>query len=162
MWKPLPLLSPPQVTVLNFKPLNLSVTLQRINSAIESYATGTTCLILLLPLPPLFTSRKHFALHISKRHWLSTDTINWHCYRFTYFSIVMLSVLISHHTIADAMVWCEIYCDQYCTATLYSATYSARGTHIMYVFPNKQSNNFAIHSMCTAYSLDGSNWPWSI
>ena len=50
------------------RPLNLSVTLQRINSVIESYATGTTCMILLLPLPPLFTSRKHFALHISNLH----------------------------------------------------------------------------------------------
>ena len=40
----------------------------RYYSAIESYATGTTRLILLLPLPPLFTSIKHFALHISKRH----------------------------------------------------------------------------------------------
>ena len=54
--------------LLNFKPLNLNLTLQRINSAIESYATGTPCLILLLPLTPLFTSRKHFALYISKRH----------------------------------------------------------------------------------------------
>ena len=34
-----------------------------------------------------------------------------------------------------------IYCDQYCTATIYSATCSARGTHIVYVFPNKQSIN---------------------
>ena len=45
-----------------------NLTLQRINSAIESYATGTPCLILLLPLTPLFTSRKHFALYISKRY----------------------------------------------------------------------------------------------
>ena len=37
-----------------------------------------------------------------------------------------------------------IYCDQYCTATIYSATCSARGTHIVYVFPNKQSNNQSI------------------
>ena len=41
---------------------------KKINSAIESYATGTPCLILLLPLTPLLTSRKHFALYISKRH----------------------------------------------------------------------------------------------
>ena len=66
--KPVPLLFPPEVTVLNFKPLNLNLTLQIINSAIQSYATGTPCLILLLPLTPLFTSRKHFALYISKRH----------------------------------------------------------------------------------------------
>ena len=56
----------------------------------------------------------------------------------------MLSALFSHNTIADA---CNsfyitfIYCDQYCTATIYSATCSARGTHIVYVFPNKQSIN---------------------
>ena len=37
-----------------------------------------------------------------------------------------------------------IYCDQYCTATIYSATCSARGTHIVYVFPNKQSINQSI------------------
>ena len=48
--KTLPLLSPPEVTVLNFKRRNVSVTLQRINSAIESYSTGTTCLNLLFPL----------------------------------------------------------------------------------------------------------------
>ena len=48
--------------------LYLSLRLQSINSAIKSYATGTSCLILLLPLTPLFTSRKHFALYVSKRH----------------------------------------------------------------------------------------------
>ena len=65
------------------------------------------CLILLLPLTPLFTSRKHFALYISKWHWLSTDTVNWHCRRFTYFSIVMFSTLILDHTFADA---CNLFC----------------------------------------------------
>ena len=35
-----------------------------------------------------------------------------------------------------------IYCDQYCTATIYSATCSARGTHIVYVSRiNNQSIN---------------------
>ena len=97
-----PLLFPPEVTVLNFKPLNLNLTLQRINSAIESYATGTPCLILLLPLTPLFTSIKHFALYISKRHRLSTDTVNCHCQRLTYCSIVMFSTLNLHHTFAAA------------------------------------------------------------
>ena len=40
-----------------------------------------------------------------------------------------------------------IYCDQYCTATIYSATCSARGAHIVYVFPNKQSINQSINQM---------------
>ena len=43
-----------------------------------------------------------------------------------------------------------IYCDQYCTATIYSATCSARGTHIVYVFPNKQSINVITISVALA------------
>ena len=44
-----------------------------------------------------------------------------------------------------------IYCDQYCTATIYSATRSARGTHIIvYVFPNKQSINVITISVAVA------------
>ena len=43
-----------------------------------------------------------------------------------------------------------IYCDQYCTATIYSATCSARGTHIVYVFPNKQSMNVITISVAVA------------
>ena len=39
-----------------------------------------------------------------------------------------------------------IFCDQYCTATIYSSTCSAPGTHIfVYVFPNKQSFNQCTH-----------------
>ena len=43
-------------------------------NSIYLVATGTNTLILLLPLTPLFTSRMHFALYISKRYWLSTYT----------------------------------------------------------------------------------------
>ena len=47
---------------LQISQLILSLTLQRIISAIKSYTTGINFLILLLPLTPLITSRKHFAL----------------------------------------------------------------------------------------------------
>ena len=46
--------------------------------------------------------------------------------------MVMFSVLIFHHTMAEACnrVFLNlIYYDQYCTATIYSATSSARGKH---------------------------------
>ena len=43
-------------------------------NSIYLVATGTNILILLLPLTPLFTSRMHFALYISKRYWRSTYT----------------------------------------------------------------------------------------
>ena len=56
-------LFPPKVSVLNFRPLNLSLTLQRINSAIESYATGTNFRILLLPLTP-FNQVKRYRLRV--------------------------------------------------------------------------------------------------
>ena len=66
----------------------------------------------------IFTSRKHIALHISKRHCISTTPLR---------------------TLVISFISTFIYCDQYCTATIYSAARSARGTHIVYVFPNKQS-----------------------
>ena len=49
-------------TILKFRPLNLSLTLQRISFTIEPYTSGTNFLIVLLPQKPLITSRKHFAV----------------------------------------------------------------------------------------------------
>ena len=37
----------------------------------------------------------------------STDTHNWHCRRFAYFSVVMFPALILHHTITDV---CNPFC----------------------------------------------------
>ena len=72
----------------------------------------------------------------------------------------MLSALISHHTtplrtLVIRFISTFIYCDQYCTATIYSATCSARGTHVVYVFPNKQSINQSINAFNVAkFCLD--------